>query len=157
MDWFNPGIGTLHTFISKTDLNFGDQYSLTFVPGLVVGRLFDLGYMRIPLLISSSVIVLATFLTAQCQTYWQFLLCQGIAIGVGVSIYLNQFGFLSNAVVRLWLHLWAVYWCHFPLVQAEKSYGFRYHGRGILHRRDTVSNNIPEFSAPDRVSILNDA
>ncbi|KAF4603456.1 hypothetical protein EYR38_003869 [Pleurotus pulmonarius] len=58
------------------------QYSLIFLPGLFFGRLFDLGYFKIPLLISSTILVLATFLVAQCTEYWQFLLCQGFAIGL---------------------------------------------------------------------------
>ncbi|KIM36456.1 hypothetical protein M413DRAFT_78221 [Hebeloma cylindrosporum] len=57
------------------------QYSLVFLPGLFVGRLFDLGYFRLVFLISSGVLVGATFLAAQCTQYWQFLLCQGILVG----------------------------------------------------------------------------
>ena len=41
-----------------------------------------MGYVRLPLNIASVLLVAATFLTAQCKEYWQFLLCQGIAIGV---------------------------------------------------------------------------
>jgi MFS family permease len=58
------------------------QYSLVFLPALLVGRLFDLGYHKIPLVCASALFILATFLTAQCTQYWHFLLCQGFAIGV---------------------------------------------------------------------------
>ncbi|KAF7440302.1 hypothetical protein PC9H_000646 [Pleurotus ostreatus] len=58
------------------------QYSLIFLPGLFFGRLFDLGYFKIPFFISSTILVLATFLVAQCTEYWHFLLCQGFAIGL---------------------------------------------------------------------------
>ncbi|KDQ61310.1 hypothetical protein JAAARDRAFT_32317 [Jaapia argillacea MUCL 33604] len=58
------------------------QYSLVFLPGLVSGRLFDLGYFRIPLLVASLIHLAATFLIAECKEYWQFLLCQGIALGL---------------------------------------------------------------------------
>ena len=58
------------------------QYSLIFLPGLVVGRLFDLGYFQSIFLGSSVLLVVATFLIAQCTQYWQFLLCQGFATGV---------------------------------------------------------------------------
>ncbi|KAL0946436.1 hypothetical protein HGRIS_012659 [Hohenbuehelia grisea] len=58
------------------------QYSLVFLPGLVFGRLFDLGYFKVPFFIASVVLVVATFLVAQCKEYWQFLLCQGFAIGL---------------------------------------------------------------------------
>jgi MFS transporter, MCT family, solute carrier family 16 (monocarboxylic acid transporters), member 10 len=53
-----------------------------FIPGLVTGRMFDLGYLRVPFFIASCVLVVATFLVAECTQYWQFLLCQGFAVGV---------------------------------------------------------------------------
>ncbi|TDL27329.1 MFS general substrate transporter [Rickenella mellea] len=73
------------------------QYSLTFFPALLVGRLFDLGWFRAPLLSASCTMVAATFLTAECKAYWHFLLCQGIAIGLcsGV-IYGPCLGVLSH-------------------------------------------------------------
>lgn len=58
------------------------QYSLVFIPGLVTGRLFDMGLFRIPLALASAFLVVATFLVAECKEYWQFLLCQGFAVGV---------------------------------------------------------------------------
>lgn len=59
------------------------QYALVFALGIIWGRLFDLGIFRISLGLSSSLLILATFLTAQCKEYWQFFLCQGVAIGIG--------------------------------------------------------------------------
>ena len=41
-----------------------------------------MGYVKLPLALASALLVTATFLTAECKEYWQFLLCQGIAIGV---------------------------------------------------------------------------
>ncbi|KAL0576987.1 hypothetical protein V5O48_004997 [Marasmius crinis-equi] len=58
------------------------QYSLVFLPALPIGRLFDLGYFRIPFLISSAAIVVGAFLTGECTKYWQFMLCQGILQGI---------------------------------------------------------------------------
>ncbi|KAJ7809073.1 major facilitator superfamily domain-containing protein [Mycena olivaceomarginata] len=58
------------------------QYSLVFLPGLVTGRLFDLGYFKIPLFAASTLLVLSTFLVAQCTEYWHFILCQGLATGL---------------------------------------------------------------------------
>ncbi|CCO28592.1 Riboflavin transporter MCH5 [Rhizoctonia solani AG-1 IB] len=57
------------------------QYALVFFPGLLVGRLFDLGYFRIPQITASVVLVGGTFLTAECKEYWQFLICQGVGVG----------------------------------------------------------------------------
>ncbi|KAJ7491908.1 major facilitator superfamily domain-containing protein [Mycena latifolia] len=62
------------------------QYSLVFLPGLVTGRLFDLGYFKIPYLIASSLLVLSTFLVAQCTQYWHFILCQGLATGISCGV-----------------------------------------------------------------------
>jgi hypothetical protein len=53
------------------------------IQGLLVGRLFDLGYFRIPQITASVVLVGGTFLTAECKEYWQFLICQGVGVGVG--------------------------------------------------------------------------
>ncbi|KAK7030429.1 hypothetical protein VNI00_014173 [Paramarasmius palmivorus] len=58
------------------------QYALVFFPALPIGRLFDLGYFKIPFLISSACIVLSAFLTAQCTQYWHFILCQGLLTGI---------------------------------------------------------------------------
>ncbi|KAF7309935.1 MFS domain-containing protein [Mycena indigotica] len=58
------------------------QYSLVFLPGLLTGRLFDLGYFKIPYATASILLVVLTFLVGQCTQYWHFILCQGIAIGL---------------------------------------------------------------------------
>ncbi|KZV66522.1 MFS general substrate transporter [Peniophora sp. CONT] len=58
------------------------QDSLVFLPGLVFGRLLDIGYFRITFVIASSVLVMCTFLVAECTQYWHFMLCQGFAIGL---------------------------------------------------------------------------
>ena len=70
----------------RSDMNILTQYALVFIPGLVVGRIFDMGYTKLPLFCASLLIVAATFLTAQCTQYWQFLLCQGFAIGVWITL-----------------------------------------------------------------------
>ena len=58
------------------------QYALVFFPSLISGRLFDIGYVRLPLLIASVNLVLCTLLVAECHEYWHFLLCQGFGVGV---------------------------------------------------------------------------
>lgn len=62
---------------------------MSFLPAILAGRLFDMGHFKAPVLIASCVIVVGTILTAQCTKYWQFLLCQGFAIGVGLFISLR--------------------------------------------------------------------
>ncbi|CAK5281697.1 unnamed protein product [Mycena citricolor] len=62
------------------------QYSLVFVPCLLVGHVFDRGYFRAPFLCASVFLVIATFLVGECTQYWQFLLCQGFAVGISAGI-----------------------------------------------------------------------
>ncbi|PIL26826.1 MFS general substrate transporter [Ganoderma sinense ZZ0214-1] len=58
------------------------QNAIGYAPGLLVGRLFDMGYRRFLVFASSVLFVACTFLTAECTQYWQFLLCQGFGIGI---------------------------------------------------------------------------
>ncbi|KAF8900548.1 MFS general substrate transporter [Mucidula mucida] len=74
------------------------QYSLVFLPALFAGRLFDLGYFRPLLLGCSALLVVATFLVAECHEYWQFLLCQGFAVGLACGGIMNP----TTAVIAHW-------------------------------------------------------
>lgn len=55
------------------------------MPGLVFGRLFDIGYLRLPVSLASGLLITCTFLTAECTEFWQLLLCQGFGIGASPS------------------------------------------------------------------------
>ncbi|KAI6156993.1 MFS general substrate transporter [Pisolithus tinctorius] len=74
--------------------------SITFIflPALVTGRLFDLGYFKIPYLIASCGLIVCTFLTAECTQYWQFFLVQGLLTGLFSGIILPQ----ALSVVSHW-------------------------------------------------------
>ncbi|KZV79268.1 MFS general substrate transporter [Exidia glandulosa HHB12029] len=73
------------------------QYSLTFLPGLIAGRVFDLGYFRSSLMFSTVLYTTASFLIAECKEYWQFMLCQGVAIGfAGGWIYIPCVAVVSH-------------------------------------------------------------
>ncbi|KAL1948801.1 hypothetical protein VTO73DRAFT_10607 [Trametes versicolor] len=65
------------------------QYALVFMPGLVFGRLFDIGYLRLPVSLASGLLITCTFLTAECTEFWQLLLCQGFGIGICSGIVFN--------------------------------------------------------------------
>lgn len=56
---------------------------LLFFGGIVSGRLTDAGHFRITISTGAFLIVLGTFMTSICETYWQLLLAQGICIGLG--------------------------------------------------------------------------
>ena len=81
MDWLYPG-NILAATCDDCPLMALSKYALNFLPGLAVGRLFDMGWFYVPLGGASSLLVAATFLTGECTRYWQFLLCQGITVGV---------------------------------------------------------------------------
>ncbi|EJD00224.1 MFS general substrate transporter, partial [Fomitiporia mediterranea MF3/22] len=88
-------------------------YSLIFLPGLLAGRLFDLGYFKQTLIFSLSAMTIANFLTAECTKYWQFILCQGLLLGVSCCcIYIP-----CIAVVSHWFKL------RRPLAFAIVSFG----------------------------------
>jgi hypothetical protein len=57
------------------------KFAFIFFPGVIAGRLFDYGYFNHELLGGTILLVVATILAAECYTYWQFVLCQGLAIG----------------------------------------------------------------------------
>ncbi|KAG2106781.1 MFS general substrate transporter [Suillus discolor] len=46
-------------------------------------RMFDLGYFKIPFFAASCVLVVCTFLTAECTQFWQLFLTQGVGLGAG--------------------------------------------------------------------------
>ncbi|KAG2154112.1 MFS general substrate transporter [Suillus clintonianus] len=62
------------------------QYALVYLPALVTGRMFDLGYFKIPCFSASCVIVACTFITAECTQYWHFFLVQGLGMGLCCGI-----------------------------------------------------------------------
>ncbi|KAH8802032.1 MFS general substrate transporter [Flagelloscypha sp. PMI_526] len=62
------------------------QMLLVWFPGLIAGRLFDLGHFHIPHAFWSAMLIASVFATAECRTYWQFLLCQGLAQGIAAGM-----------------------------------------------------------------------
>ncbi|KAG1782385.1 MFS general substrate transporter [Suillus placidus] len=72
-------------------------YALACIPSLVTGRLFDLGYFKIPFFAASFVLVACTFLTAECTQFWQLFLTQGVGMGVGC-------GFVSSPAIVIVSH-----------------------------------------------------
>ncbi|TFK95900.1 MFS general substrate transporter [Pterulicium gracile] len=73
------------------------QFSLSFMPGILTGRMFDLGYFKVPYFICSVLLVASTVLVAECTEYWHFLLCQGLATG---GIYGPTMGCLAHYFKR---------------------------------------------------------
>lgn len=86
------------------------------MPGSVTGRMLDMGYYKLPLGIASAVLVICAFLVAECKEYWQFLLCQGVGMGVGFPLAANTCGYLHALPARLWFYIPAVAWIDVPMV-----------------------------------------
>jgi MFS family permease len=83
--------------MNTTHCFFSCQYSLVFFPGLIAGRLFDLGYFRLQLLLATFILVAATFLISECKEFWQFILCQGLAVGLSAgTIFGPTMGVISH-------------------------------------------------------------
>ncbi|KAG2068851.1 MFS general substrate transporter [Suillus decipiens] len=76
------------------------QYALVYFPALVTGRLFDLGYFKLPCFAASCAHVVCTFLIAECTQYWQFFLIQGLSIGVCCGIIVGP----ALVVVSHWFY-----------------------------------------------------
>lgn len=74
------------------------QYALIFLPGFIVGRLFDMGYLRHTVLISSIFLVVSTMIVAECSKYWHFLLVQGLMTGVFCGLLFT----LALSVISQW-------------------------------------------------------
>lgn len=79
----------LHTSPSTIAWIGSTQYALACLPSLATGRMFDLGYFKIPFFAASCVLVACTFLIAECTQFWQLFLTQGVGLGVGCSIMWN--------------------------------------------------------------------
>ncbi|TDZ51605.1 Aspyridones efflux protein apdF [Colletotrichum trifolii] len=62
------------------------QIFLTFALCTVSGRLTDAGYARQTVFAGCAVVVLGTFMTSLCTTYWQIMLAQGICTGAGLGV-----------------------------------------------------------------------
>ena len=67
MDWFGSG-KILDICEGQLADGLIHQFSLTLLPGFIVGRLFDIGYFRAPLLISSLFLVVSTLVIGECKT-----------------------------------------------------------------------------------------
>jgi MFS family permease len=62
------------------------QASLLFLVGVFAGPLYDAGYFRHLLFTGLFLIVLGQFMTSLCTAYWQIMLAQGVAMGMGMGM-----------------------------------------------------------------------
>ncbi|KAM0243074.1 hypothetical protein ACHAP5_006955 [Fusarium lateritium] len=78
-------IGSLQTF-------------LMVFSGFIIGPIYDSGYFRHLLAVGSGFIVVGTVLQSLSRKYWQYLLTQGLMIGIGTGC----LSILSVAITSLW-------------------------------------------------------
>ncbi|KAH7905994.1 MFS general substrate transporter, partial [Hygrophoropsis aurantiaca] len=76
------------------------QYALIFIPAIFTGRVLDLGYYNGPLAVNSVLFLASLFLVAECKTYWQAVLCQGVANGIFAGMLFSS----TPAVVSHWFN-----------------------------------------------------
>jgi MFS family permease len=77
------------------------QASLLFFTGVFSGGLYDAGYFRTLVVVGLFLIVSGMFMTSLCYAYWQFLLAQGICVGVGMGlVFLPSAAILSQYFAR---------------------------------------------------------
>ncbi|WYZ42529.1 hypothetical protein EsH8_VI_000228 [Colletotrichum jinshuiense] len=53
--------------------------------GFIIGPIYDLGYSRYLLIVGSILVLVGLILQAFCQNLWQFLLVQGLLVGIGTG------------------------------------------------------------------------
>ncbi|KAJ7706738.1 MFS general substrate transporter [Mycena rosella] len=74
------------------------QIALTYGIAVWIGRLFDNGWFAWPAAGASVALVVLTVLTGQCTKFWQFLLCQGFAVGIASGVIFGP----TLAIVSHW-------------------------------------------------------
>lgn len=76
------------------------QYGLVFGTGIFTGQLFERGHFDLLFPIAGFSLVVLQMLLSLCTEYYQFLLCQGIALGftLGVRILLDFLLFNAQLV-----------------------------------------------------------
>lgn len=59
------------------------QVALLMGLGIIIGPIFDAGYLRTLTCVGTFISILALMLTSICTQYWQILLTQGLLLGIG--------------------------------------------------------------------------
>ena len=62
------------------------QVFLLFFIGTVSGRATDAGYFRHTFVVGSTFLLIGMFTTSICKEYWQFVLAQGVCVGIGSGL-----------------------------------------------------------------------
>lgn len=73
------------------------QLSLLVILGMIVGPLYDYGYLRSLVWIGCSLSVLGMVMTSSSTQYWQLVISQGVVVGVGMGcLFIPSFAVLPQ-------------------------------------------------------------
>lgn len=62
------------------------QGCLLMSVSLVAGPIYDAGYTWVLLIVGSAFTVLGMMMTSLCKSYWEFMLAQGVTVGIGCGL-----------------------------------------------------------------------
>ncbi|CAH2353711.1 probable transporter Mch4p [[Candida] railenensis] len=89
-------LGAIESYVSTHQLKgvevtslswiFSIHLGVMFFGGAFIGGVFDKYGARIPLIVGTALMCLGLFLTAECQTVYQFILSFGVLTALGISI-----------------------------------------------------------------------
>ncbi|KAF6822219.1 major facilitator superfamily transporter [Colletotrichum plurivorum] len=82
--YYQTGILSSNTPFQISTIGSLQNFLMVFL-GFIIGPIYDLGYSRYLLLVGTALVVVGLVLQAFCQNLWQFLLCQGVVIGIGTG------------------------------------------------------------------------
>jgi len=78
----------LHSESSSTISWIGSLQLCLFLGGSsLMGPIFDIGYLTPMLAVGTVLTVLGLMMTSICNSYWQFLLAQGVCTGLGMTCF----------------------------------------------------------------------
>jgi MFS family permease len=60
-------------------------FLLNFAGGFLTGPIYDAGYMRELIYVGTVTGVFGMMMTSICKQYWQFVLAQGVTVGLGAG------------------------------------------------------------------------
>ena len=111
------------------------------VVGVSTGPSFDRGYLNTLLLVGSTLTALGIMMTSLCTEYWQFILAQGLCVGLGagclfvpslamVSTFFTKYRAIATGVVLLVISFVGIFY-HIMFRRLQPSLGFEWATRII--------------------------
>lgn len=104
-------IGVYQTFYEQNLLSTESSFRISWIGslqaflfvfgGVVAGPLYDYGYLQSLVRVGSFLIVFGMMITSLCSKYWQFVLAQGLVIGLGnAALFVPSIALLPTYFVK---------------------------------------------------------